>query len=288
MPTKEERATRAAKHVGLMKALFTKEMQASATEARIYEDGEGRELEVPEARFEATEVAVSTDFQATALFKAKGSAAVVDPAAFTKPGGNYLEGTFGPEQMLCDESDLFGILQQLKGSYYDANRDYWCGQLYTDRCVYVPDVAFTRKGDLRRAGVIVVAAPHRAHALQNNRSERECDLTIANRIETIMRVAAANGADVLICNAFACGAMGYEAKAVAELFKAWIDEHQGVFEQVVFALPRASEEAFKDVFGIVEERAVREPVQAQAEEGDDGEPLGFDASDLPEGVTFRG
>lgn len=283
MPTKEQRQAEAKKHLGLMKAVFAKETAASAEAATIYEDGEGRELDTPEARFDATATPVSTDFSVTALFKCEGKAAAVDPAAFSKPGGNYEAGAFGPEQALCAESNLYPILQKLKGSYYDPNRDYWCGQLFTDRAVFVPDVAFMRDGAIRKAGVVVVAAPHRTHALENHRSEAECDLTLASRIETLLRIAATNEVDELVVNAFGCGVLGNDAAQVAGLFKAWIDAHPGVFRVVAFAVPRAQLDAFTQVFGAPEkEEAAPAPTPASDEDDE-----GFSIDDLPEGVTFR-
>ena len=88
MPTKEERQAEAKKHLGLMKAVFAKETAASAQAATIYEDGEGRELAIPDAHFENTATPVSTDFSVTALFKREGATAVVDPAAFRTKSRN--------------------------------------------------------------------------------------------------------------------------------------------------------------------------------------------------------
>lgn len=284
MPTKEERATEAAKHYALVKAVFAKETQASIESAAIYEEGDGRDLAVPDARFDTTQVDVTTDFAVRALCDTTGKAVVVDPGAFTKPGGNYLNGAFGPEQALCAESNLFAILQGMKKSYYDGNRDYWRGGLFSDRAMYLHDVAFNHNGDERTADVVVVAAPHRTQAMEHHRSAAECDQTLHDRIETLLHVAASGGADVLVCNAFGCGVMGNDAAQVAGLFKAWLDAHPGVFERVVFAVPRVDEQAFKDVFAIKEPEP--EPVVTASEEDEDDDE-DFDISDLPEGVTLR-
>ena len=91
-----------------------------------------------------------------------------DPGAFTRPGGAYEDGAFGPEQILCSESNLYPILVAHKRDFYDKNRDYRRGSLFTDRALYVPEVLFSRGGDVRRADVLVIAEPVRAFALENH------------------------------------------------------------------------------------------------------------------------
>ena len=47
MPEREERRAQAAKHLALMKGAFSTETEATVAAARVYEDGEGRELPIP-------------------------------------------------------------------------------------------------------------------------------------------------------------------------------------------------------------------------------------------------
>ncbi|MFR5092638.1 MAG: hypothetical protein ACLTDR_12135 [Adlercreutzia equolifaciens] len=98
---------------------------------------------------------------------------------------------------------------------------------------------------MRRADVLVIAEPIRAYALENHRSERECDKALADRIETIFRVAAANGAETLIMGAFGCGRNGYPVEQVIELIQNWIAEHPGAVPNVVLAVPRMHADAFR-------------------------------------------
>ena len=197
---------------------------------------------------------------------------IVDPGAFTRPGGAYEDGAFGPEQILCSESNLYPILVAHKRDFYDKNRDYRRGSLFTDRALYVPEVLFSRGGDVRRADVLVIAEPIRAYALENHRSERECDKALADRIETIFRVAAANGAETLIMGAFGCGRNGYPVEQVIELIQNWIAEHPGAVPNVVFAVPRMHADAFREAFGAPEPGRPAPVVVAEGEndrEGDD-------------------
>ena len=234
---KEARKKEAQKHLGLVKGLFATETARTIEGAALYEDGKGRDLPIPEARFESTAVAVEWADGASVAAKAKGKVCLLDPASYTKPGGNYLGGGWSPEEQLCAESNLFCILEGLKESYYDENRQSTHGGLFSDRALYLSDVMFTTGGAMKKRDVLVVAPPNRRFALENHRSEAECDLDLANRVKAVMAIAAASGVDVLVLCAFGGGFFGNDDAKVAGLFKAWIDEHPGVFEQVIFAIP---------------------------------------------------
>lgn len=189
------------------------EEAAEAAEAEGAADPDGAAGAAPTAT--ETTVKVVTSFAPEALYRdATGKTMIVDPGAFTRPGGAYEDGAFGPEQILCSESNLYPILVAHKRDFYDKNRDYRRGSLFTDRALYVPKVLFSRGGDVRRADVLVIAEPVRAFALENHRSERECDKALADRIEAIFRIAAANGTETFIVGAFGCGRNGYPVEQV--------------------------------------------------------------------------
>lgn len=279
--SKEERAAQAAKHLSFVKGVFAKETESSIQTATIYEDGEARAAQLPEPKAEATETAVTTAFAISALHDASGKVTLVDAASFTRPGGAYEDGAFGPEQVLCSESNLYPILQGIKPAYHSKNRGYACGQLFTDRAAFLKDVVFNREGSMRTANVIVVPEPNRARALENHRSERECDACLANRIETLLNIAALQETETLIVGAFGCGRQGFPPAQVIEQFQSWIKAHQGVIAKIVFAVPRVHFEAFDAAFGA--SKPAQEEVAAEPEEEEEL----FDPSDLPEGVTLR-
>ena len=203
------------------------------------------------------------------------------------PGGAYEDGAFGPEQILCSESNLYPILVAHKRDFYDKNRDYRRGSLFTDRALYVPEVLFSRGGDVRRADVLVIAEPVRAFALENHRSERECDKALADRIEAIFRIAAANGTETLIVGAFGCGRNGYPVEQVIELIQNWIAEHPGAVPNVVFAVPRMHADAFREAFGAPEPERPAPVVVAEGENDREGDDEDWRNVELPEGVTLR-
>lgn len=281
---KEERKAQAKKHNALMKGAFASETKACIEATVIYEDGEGRELDIPDAAFDSTETEVTTQFFVNALYREHGKAAIACPVTFTKPGGNYEEGAFGPEQMLCAESNLYQVLCGMRTEYHAKNRGFARGMLFTDRALYMPQVSFSRDGNIRKADVIAIPEPNRTRALENNRSEREADQCLVQRIEAILRIAAANGTETLIVGAFGCGRQGYPASQVIDLFKVWIDAHPGSLKKVVFSVPRACFDEFDAVFGTPK---APEPVKSTPVEEEEDEGFSIDDIDLPEGVTFR-
>ena len=283
MPDKDQRKRDAAKHISLVKGVFAKETEAALAGVKIYEDGDGRDLPVPEPHFEKTETVVTTDFSVAALYAEKADG-VIDAGSFSRPGGNYEDGAFGPEQQLCAESNLYPVLCGMQKDYYRANKGYASGQLFNDRAMFVPEVTFMRNGAIRKAGVVVIAAPNRRRALENNRSPQGCDQAIHFRIEAQLRIAAANGVNVLVCGAFGCGALGNDDAQVAGLYKAWLDEHPGVFEKLVFSVPRGSLAAFEAAFP-AEKPEVETPAPVEADEEENDED--FRDIELPEGITLR-
>ena len=286
MAERDERERIAKKHIGLMKNVYGAEIAACVKSARIFEDGDGRELDVGEARFEGTETCVTGDFAAKVVYRNSGKCVVVDAGSFTRPGGTYETGGGGPESMLCADSALYPVLAALKETYYDKNRGWESGQLMSDRALYLTDVPFSRGGERRDTDVVVIAAPNRTRALENGRSPELCDQYLGFRIEAMLRVAAQGGADVLVCPAFGCGRDGNDTAVVIEHIKSWLEAHPGVFEKVVFSVPRSSEAAFVEAFG----REVREtrPVAVVATSDDDDEEDDEDWRDieLPEGITL--
>lgn len=288
MADREERKAQAAKHCSFVRGVFASETKATVEAATIYEEGEGRELPIPEASAQQTETMVTTAFIPEALARfAKGKTVVVDPASFTRPGGAYEDGAFGPEQIICSESNLYEVLCGIKGVYHDRNRDYRRGMLFTDRAAYLPGVVFTRDGKVRTADVIAVPEPLRARALENARSERECDNALATRVETLLRIAAANECETLVLGAFGCGRLGYDVDQVISLFASWLEAHPGVIPQVVFAVSRAYVDAFDAAFGKPAEEAPAVVEEKREGEGSDDDEFDLASIELPEGVTLR-
>lgn len=266
------REAAAKKHVSVMKAVFSSETKASIEGARIVEAGYAPTAEVPEGA-EPTAVSFSANV-VDAIFQAEKPVAVLDPASYRFVGGGYLRGWHGPEEDLCDEGNLYAILETFQRSYYTANKQSASGELYTSRAITIPDVVFTRQGEIAKASVAAVAAPNRHRALQRNRSERECDLALAERIDTVMRLLASFGATTAVIPAFGFGRTGdFAAAQVAGLFHDWIAAHDGAIPQVVFAIRRGPDaDAFKAAFADRwQEPVVEETPAVDVPEEDDEE-----------------
>ncbi|HAM14862.1 MAG TPA: TIGR02452 family protein [Eggerthellaceae bacterium] len=270
MPTRDERQIEAKKHLGLVKGVFAKEIAETVESAVLYEDGEGRDLALPEPRFETTEIRVERTEAAQAVYKAKGKACVLDFASYRNPGGGYANGGWAQEEALCAESNLQPILEGLRDVYYTPNRQTMRGGLYSDRALYLKDVMFTIDGGMKKRDVIVSAAVNRRFALENNRSEVECDIDMGNRVRSVLHIAAANEVDTLVLGAFGCGVFGNDPNKVALLFKNWLDANPGQFETVVFAVPSGpNHDVFAEVFPRKEEPVQPEVSVAEDDEFDD-------------------
>ena len=269
MPTKDERKAEAQKHIGLVKGVFASDTAKTVESAVLYEDGEGRDLTVPEPRFEETKIQVERIDAAQAVTRAKGKACVLDFASYRTPGGGYVNGGWAQEEALCAASNLLPVLEGLRSVYYEPNRQTMRGGLYSDRAMYLTDVVFTVDGAMKKRDVIVCAAVNRRFALENHRSEPECDIDMLHRIHTVMHIAAANQVDSLVLGAFGCGIFGNDPTKVARTFRDWLDAHPGVFQEVVFAVPGGPNlEAFKEVFPSPKEEQPAKPIRRDLDDDD--------------------
>lgn len=270
MPTKEERKLEAEKHNGLMKGVFAKETERGIQAAVLYEDGEGRDLAIPEPRFEETTIEVRPVGAERAALQAKGNVCVIVPASYRYPGSGYANGAWTTEAALCASSNLYQILEGMTQAFYDQNRNDVRGELYSDRALFLPEVTFT-EGGMKQRSMVVCAPPDRKRALEHHRSEAEIAGDLKNRIEAVMRIAAANEVETLVVPAFGCGAQNNDAATVAALFKAWLDAHPGQFKLVVFAIARPFIAAFDALFAPEPEPEPQLLVQAddELEEDDD-------------------
>lgn len=274
MPTSEERraarAAEAQKHIATMNIVFSEQTKASVAGAVVYKEGAARKLVLPAARFETTRAQTLRQDAARAVVAIEGDKpAVLDFASFTNPGGGYERGAWAQEEALCAASNLYPVLDGCRSIFYDDNRSMRRGGLFTDKCMYLPDVMFGEGNAIKAAGVIVCAAPDRRRALENGRDAIEVDNDLARRVEAVMHVAAAQQVDALVLGAFGCGVFANDAEQVAGLFKKWLDAHPGVFSDVVFAVPGGANFApFDALFPRIVERVER-PVADPDESEDD-------------------
>ncbi len=89
----------------------------------------------------------------------------------------------------------------------------------------------------------------------------------------------------MVVGAFGCGRQGYDPEAVIALFKAWIEAHPGAIGRIVFAVPRAYVDSFRETFGAPP--AKEEPKPEVTTDSEDEEEFDWRSVPLPEGVTIR-
>ena len=282
MPTRDERAEQAAKTCARMKAVFSKETQSVIDTVKLYNEGDGWNLPVPQGEGE-TQVRIERGNIARALFGIDEKTCVLDPASFTRPAASFMAGGWGPEAMLCAASNLYLVLESMKESFYDKNKPYFSDGLFNDRAAYLSGVTFIDSGKTKQADVLVMAEPDRKRALQSGRrSEAECDVQLRHRIQSALGIAAANGCTAFVASGFACGFSGNAPELVASIFKEWLEQHPGVFAQVVFVLG-ANEvvDAFSNVFPGALKKAEPKKEEVAAKESEQAEDDEDDMTDIP-------
>ena len=147
--------------------------------------------------------------------------------------------------------------------------------LYNDDCLYTPevivfksDISFPERmteKDWYQVDVITCAAPNLSDMPSNlmNPFAGNAPADIEDdglyelhlqRLERVFRVAAVNGAEVLILGAFGCGAFCNPPAVVARAFKAVQEKYASYFETIEYAIFCGGHEtqnydAFCEVFG---------------------------------------
>ena len=183
--------------------------------------------------------------------------AVLNFASATNPGGGVTKGSSAQEESLCRLSTLYPCLNtpELKKSYYDFHRQRH-DALYTDACIYTPDILVIKTDDDAperveekcwcRLDVISCAAPNlreRPSNAMNPGPSRPVRITpeallklLKQRVRRILSVSAQNREDILILGAFGCGAFRNPPETAARAWAEVLPEFYGVFAKVHFAV----------------------------------------------------
>ncbi len=238
-PRKTARADAARRHTEQVAARYGREIeQAAAATVRV----EGSPAVEVEGRVPAVFVE-ARDAVSVILERGRGRAAfcdlaVLDFASFVNPAGGFTRGTAGQEQSLCRESFLANVLEGFGDWYAENRRRNLNCELYRNRALVVPAVRFGRGKVHAYADVLVVAAPNARRA----RSEyRVADDLLAEAMRDRIRFALSlideRGIRKAVLGAFGCGAFGWDASEVAEMFRAELASGGHGLEEVVFAVP---------------------------------------------------
>lgn len=309
---------------GFVSAMKAKVQSAVATEEQVAEESEAAEAETAEVASAETEVTAEPahaeeatetesapaaeepapvlpevtvlDASATQaiLDNGRGYAqfcdmAVLDFASFTNPGGGYIQGYLGQEATLCADSYLYNVLDKQRKWYGENRRRNINCELYRNRALVVPAVRFDRNHVHAYADVIVAAAPNAKRARQEYRVGDDALLdALRDRIRFVLAICDELGREKLVLGAWGCDNNGFDAEAVAELFRKELasgdfkvkqvffavpstrwDEDFAKFEHVLANFPERNEESYAQVAARAAAARAAEQVQAAAEDDED-------------------
>lgn len=309
---------------GFVSAMKAKVQSAVATEEQVAEESEAAEAETAEVASAETEVTAEPahaeeatetesapaaeepapvlpevtvlDASATQaiLDNGRGYAqfcdmAVLDFASFTNPGGGYIQGYLGQEATLCADSYLYNVLDKQRKWYGENRRRNINCELYRNRALVVPAVRFDRNHVHAYADVIVAAAPNVKRARQEYRVSDDALLdALRDRIRFVLAICDELGREKLVLGAWGCDNNGFDAEALAELFRKELasgdfkvkqvffavpstrwDEDFAKFEHVLANFPERNEESYAQVAARAAAARAAEQIQAATEDDED-------------------
>lgn len=309
---------------GFVSAMKAKVQSAVATEEQVAEESEAAEAETAEVASAETEVtaepahaeeATETESAPAAeepapvlpevtVLDASATQAILDNgrgyaqfcdmavlafASFTNPGGGYIQGYLGQEATLCADSYLYNVLDKQRKWYGENRRRNINCELYRNRALVVPAVRFDRNHVHAYADVIVAAAPNVKRARQEYRVSDDALLdALRDRIRFVLAICDELGREKLVLGAWGCDNNGFDAEAVAELFRKELasgdfkvkqvffavpstrwDEDFAKFEHVLANFPERSEESYARVAARAAAARAAEQTQAATEDDED-------------------
>ncbi|WP_368145182.1 TIGR02452 family protein [Collinsella aerofaciens] len=309
---------------GFVSAMKAKVQSAVATEEQVAEESEAAEAETAEVASAETEVtaepahaeeATETESAPAAeepapvlpevtVLDASATQAILDNgrgyaqfcdmavlafASFTNPGGGYIQGYLGQEATLCADSYLYNVLDKQRKWYGENRRRNINCELYRNRALVVPAVRFDRNHVHAYADVIVAAAPNVKRARQEYRVSDDALLdALRDRIRFVLAICDELGREKLVLGAWGCDNNGFDAEAVAELFRKELasgdfkvkqvffavpstrwDEDFAKFEHVLASFPERNEESYAQVAARAAATRATEQAQAAAEDDED-------------------
>lgn len=309
---------------GFVSAMKAKVQSAVATEEQVAEESEAAEAETAEVASAETEVtaepahaeeATETESAPAAeepapvlpevtVLDASATQAILDNgrgyaqfcdmavlafASFTNPGGGYIQGYLGQEATLCADSYLYNVLDKQRKWYGENRRRNINCELYRNRALVVPAVRFDRNHVHAYADVIVAAAPNVKRARQEYRVSDDALLdALRDRIRFVLAICDELGREKLVLGAWGCDNNGFDAEAVAELFRKELasgdfkvkqvffavpstrwDEDFAKFEHVLANFPERNEESYAQVAARAAAARAAEQIQAATEDDED-------------------
>lgn len=236
-------------------------IEASITNQRVYLETEAAAVSVPHKKKKNVETVISQkrSFEAASKYARAGKkVCVLNFASAVNPGGGVTQGASAQEECLCRCSTLYPCLniEEIWKKFYGPHRAAG-NPLYNDDCLYTPgvvvfksDVSFPERmeeQDWYQVDVLTCAAPNLREAMvefvnsdtmkksgkfENGRLYQ----LFSQRIERIFRIAAVNGAEILVLGAFGCGAFCNPPETVARVFRDVQKKYDPYFETIEYAV----------------------------------------------------
>ena len=214
------------------------DIETSVARTRLYApDWNPEPLGKP--RFETVvEVTNETTLSAARrLFDEGRNAVSLNFASATSVGGGWLNGARAQEEFLCRNSTLAECIGGQR-EFYDYHKDQRAPR-YSDMMIYSPDVPVIRDEFDNLCApwlccFITAAAPNLNHGLAMPLAELRA--LWRARIARVFDIALDNGHDSLVLGAWGCGAFRNDATMVAQAFADVIENYQGQFELLLFAV----------------------------------------------------
>lgn len=232
-PEKTARAKEAVQHTDEMNKRYNAEIAACIKQSVIYDETYNT---MPQGEY--TISVENKDSVTTILEGGLKKQCVLNFASYTNPGGGFLSGSIAQEEALCHESFLHNVISQMEEAFYQKNIKDKNSCLYKNRCIYSPDVIFTRGSQAARADVITCASPNWKNAEKIGISKTVNNAALRMRINYILNIIAMHKPERIILGAFGCGVFGQNPETVAKLFH---EEINRVFHnrkaEIVFAIP---------------------------------------------------
>ena len=299
---------------GFVSAMKAKAQAADAVEEQVAEDVEGAEAAETEAAPEPVEEIAEAEsapaeepapvLPEVTVLDASATQAILDNgrgyaqfcdmavlafASFTNPGSGYIQGYLGQEATLCADSYLYNVLDKQRKWYGENRRRNINCELYRNRALVVPAVRFDRNHVHAYADVIVAAAPNGKRARQEYRVVDDALLdALRDRIRFVLAICDELGREKLVLGAWGCDNNGFDAEAVAELFRKELasgdfkvkqvffavpstrwDEDFAKFEHVLANFPERNEESYAQVAARAAAARAAEQTQAATEDDED-------------------
>lgn len=305
--------------VGFVAAMKAKAQAAAAAEEAVAEESEAAEVdavEVESAETESAPVEESAETESApaeepapvlpevTVLDASATQAILDNgrgyaqfcdmavlafASFTNPGGGYIQGYLGQEATLCADSYLYNVLDKQRKWYGENRRRNINCEIYRNRALVVPAMRFDRNHVHAYADVIVAAAPNVKRARQEYRVSDDALLdALRDRIRFVLAICDELGREKLVLGAWGCDNNGFDAEAVAEIFRKELasgdfkvkqvffavpstrwDEDFAKFEHVLASFPERNEESYAQVAARAAAARAAEQAQAAAEDDED-------------------